>query len=1825
MITFNQNFYNRLAINIKSIRLAVKINNTTAPFWVVSHSDVTPNDALPVFNMLKNLETNGSTIEQEYGFASIGGGALNVLDNDNTFSQHLKTISDADDSLYFDKAQIYLGEEQLSFVDYEIQETLLVKSVDNSFDVYNLGLQDLQRLIKTNIAKPKNDTFVAVVDSGDNDVNLTFSTEMTDASPGKIKVGDSTKFERVEHDSYWQFDPSETVGYIKIKSVRASGQDSYEIFKFTGTDGVDPNILTGVVRSQFGTKPVKADKESEISIEEVVYIDLPTPKFLNAMMLGSLIDQPGQSLPSHWHLGLDSSLVDTASIQLIGEDVWQIRQQFIDLQESAAKDLIYGEVNSPSGCFFRINNNGEFSLTRYSKSIQNSPADIVVSKDEILDFSNLERRTNKLVNRFSFQWEWRPDLDRFRRYYLFVDGWSANKFKYTSPIKKWQLRGIRNTGRTQLTALANFAESVRNRTSVPFVNPTLTVPLRLGLGLELGDKVNVSVDDYPDFPLSSSELNATMEVVGINKKYLSNRVELSLFASSEPIKPIEFQIDGVGDVTRPVATIDTTNYTDITSYLPGGSFTDSGGTVTITQDVTITGSTLASSSAYFVCNGNLTVNSGITVTIEGETVVLYVTGDTNLSSATVDGKPTGASGGARRYFGGTDTANPGITVDGNGVVTQVISTSRVARSNTNVENLNLFVDENNVLQGLPTDTATGQHDDLGGSDGSDGPNSNVPGAPLDTVFGTLGGAGGTGFVLITRALFTDINTDIITSGGDVVRANTEVENGVTYYGAIGGAGYPGVFACLITDPSVPLPDLDGKHLGLVGGTTQKNAQTGESIVPDLDFRFGSFSSTGPAYTPSSGTTIGPNARFAQRYFDADLSESCRLIKYLGQEQVQDDVPGTDEIGDALGVTLSFTQLLNTPPTPAGNQGVITVNATPTPGDTFFSYAYIEYRLSDQPWYPLVYSNNTESSTSHLTMDGATYEFRATSYNTEGVAGAITEDSFTVSIISRTSGETDTSDPEVSIADPTNLRLSNSVGSSGGDLLDWKGSDAEFVWDKGSLSVGGDIIDPEDVIDYFHAGYKVWIRKQSDNSLLRERHVTDSNFIYTLEDNLLDTAGSPERQIRIEVQALANTGNHSNVITLDVENPATAAITNVQFSYSSGGVTVTYDPVVDQDFIGVRYDGQLYSGSSFQIPFPASRSETLDFISVDQFGDGATANIAYTKTVPAAVTGVVLEASLDTISGRFILPDDDYVVGTDLYFETGTPVDVYSTGTVSRINGNTFTLGGLSSDTTYTIGIKTVDQYGDGGQITQIGITTNTLDTGTLGLGPWATRTTPVDATFISSNMDNDSIASQQIISVAAGRIAAGNVEVGINLGDPLADAIVLDGTNGKIQALSGANGVEIEASTGLIKSVNSGYQATVGPISVPAESANPLIISANSGSTYAFWIDSAGNAELKNVTLTSASFVGATSGYSTLTDRPNNLSDINSGEGTKLTGIETGATQNTGALADKNTADYSTDVSGTKPPTDADNTETAIESTTSISSGGVFVDGANGGFYVGSQTFGASGIQIERDSSDAQAYIGDGSDDYIQYDVTNGWQLGPDVTNNSGLSWSKSKLFFYELAYEHNTVRANPVVGNVEYTYGTEGVKVRPDDNNVAATGYIAATIGSQSVILPSSGRFNPGTMDWRGKLSFKLKCNAAGNQPDYVWAGFGEDVDSVTASTTNSYVGLRIGLTSGGNMEIYAAIIDTGTVTLKTPVYSSGIANATGWFVLYVKKVGSSFTVSIHEDDFYTTAIRTWTFTDTLPDQETLLGSVSLTMQSTNSTRTNREVTLYDQMVQEL
>ena len=155
-----------------------------------------------------------------------------------------------------------------------------------------------------------------------------------------------------------------------------------------------------------------------------------------------------------------------------------------------------------------------------------------------------------------------------------------------------------------------------------------------------------------------------------------------------------------------------------------------------------------------------------------------------------------------------------------------------------------------------------------------------------------------------------------------------------------------------------------------------------------------------------------------------------------------------------------------------------------------------------------------------------------------------------------------------------------------------------------------------------------------------------------------------------------------------------------------------------------------------------------------------------------------------------------------------------------------------------------------------------------------------------------------------------------------------------------------------------------------------------------------------------------------------------------------------GALASEDSVAYA-DTTGTKPPSDADKTQTALEASTTMGAGTLHLNGTSANIAIGAATTWASnGIQLQYNSGTPRAHIGS-TTNYIRYDgtnlivATNAIGSGSSIGTNSVAFGSSSNAFGY-----------SSVAIGVSTTSNYNSVAI---GNATSATGYSSVAIGTDT------------------------------------------------------------------------------------------------------------------------------------------------------------------------
>ncbi len=263
------------------------------------------------------------------------------------------------------------------------------------------------------------------------------------------------------------------------------------------------------------------------------------------------------------------------------------------------------------------------------------------------------------------------------------------------------------------------------------------------------------------------------------------------------------------------------------------------------------------------------------------------------------------------------------------------------------------------------------------------------------------------------------------------------------------------------------------------------------------------------------------------------------------------------------------------------------------------------------------------------------------------------------------------------------------------------------------------------------------------------------------------------------------------------------------------------------------------------------------VNVCGFFSVGSATVTATNDPPPLPNNLDVSGGYEIMSVNFDPPSDPDFENVRVWIGETSNFVRDNTTLIAALKGGPIAISGLVTGKTYYVRVASYDAWGEG---TLSGLYTVTMSTLPIpSLSAWATKVDPIDAQFIEDHVDDDSIVSTKIANLTAAKLTAGTI-----------NAVIGIGSTGIIQHYSNSNS----------------YRVTVGPVAIPGSTNGVSMFSFLNGTNpiVAFYED--GTAVFKGKIIVQ----NGSTGYNYLTDRPTSLAGINSTEGTKLTGIQAGAT-----------------------------------------------------------------------------------------------------------------------------------------------------------------------------------------------------------------------------------------------------------------------------------------------------------------------------------------------
>lgn len=697
--------------------------------YFTSHSDAPLPESVTSYDGILNRWTNTTQgLQPEKANASIGDISFSLTDKDQTIRELLAVKYTFGYSLKGKRIRAYMAYKGMAWSDATLVQTQIIDVIDTKDGEYHFKCSDVQRFLRKKIFTLKTTTIQS-------DISSTSTT---------ISVAATTEFEMVAHGSSYSDAPNATVGYVKIDD---------EIIRYSGKTST---TFTGCVRGVLNTKAAShkvgsSSVDRRTKVEEVVYLEMPAPKLIYALLTGSLYGQ-GASLPEHWSAGIDPAYIRDASFTGIGDDFWNTANdlaglpcRFVGEKEQDAKKFIETQLLLMIGCYMPVHGDGALGLRRMVNVLPDAPYVAELTVDNTVSYSKLTHNLPEIKNHISIGWNWESTKEEYTRHNVLIDGDSVAVYGQ-SDLHKLNFKGLHGSLHTSKTIDSLF-ERLRDRfTSEPLL---INVAGFFSLNnIEIGDIVYLKNEHIQDY-IDNSTVNRSYEVQRISVDWFTGKVSLSLFGSTlKPSPKILSETEQVADDSW--YTSAGTNISTLSGYANGA----------LTSSVSIGGNAnLQSAGAIYYHDGDLTINGGVNLNIS-ENIQLRVKGFLTVNG-TINGKGAGHTAANQRGYVGSAKAQGGIytAFAVSGTSTDV---APVAGIHSAAPELAL-VYKNSALTGLPTD--------LRGTTGSDGGTASLisfGGFPSEHQSGGAAGNSGAGLCIISKGLAFGVSGKIDVSGNDGV-------------------------------------------------------------------------------------------------------------------------------------------------------------------------------------------------------------------------------------------------------------------------------------------------------------------------------------------------------------------------------------------------------------------------------------------------------------------------------------------------------------------------------------------------------------------------------------------------------------------------------------------------------------------------------------------------------------------------------------------------------------------------------------------------------------------------------------------------------------------------------------------------------------------------------------------------------------------------------------------------------------------------------------------------------------------------------------------------
>lgn len=1225
--------------------------------YFTSHADVIGLAGEAVYSgVLTTAAGTSQKLDPLKANSEIGTISFGILDDGLTELQKAKLGEGK--GLRGKTVRFYVGFSGLDWNEYILATTQIVDSVSYEDNAYRFKTADIQRALRedifteveTNLAEsigPRS-SYVRVQSTANLQMVLHPNVEGA-LFPGKrvglVEIeGDDDDFEVIAYDEIVDgrlevaSTRTTTVGLtISLNSnVRLADASGFrnrgwgviisngvrQPFTWTGKNG---NTLTGCeghggalpgaeVRDVWGrgalhTPVLSVDLSSDDvadsapTVREFIYLEMPGPMAMYALLTGSLYGYPGETLPSHWHLGISPEFVRTADFLNIGDDLWDAEDRnqglivrFERLEEEDGKKFIEEQLARLMGLYMPIDSQGQIGLRRITGVLSDGGYARRLTEDHVVSAGALEHDMGALTNEIYVSWGWSIFDERFTRLNPFIDLESIDVHGRNDPLEL-EFRGLHGN-RYSRDTIVDLLNGLRDRYAGPPLRLTLTLTPDQN-DLEVGDIVRVDIISIKDYTGTAEDghLNRNFEIQRVQTDWKTGDVRVTLFGSSQPAAEL---LPSQSGTAIPDAAYE--RGTEISPDNFPGKVTRTGEVTRIVGDITLAGdANLDQDGAFFWTPSDLFIEAGVRVTVHSN-VGLLVRGFFACNGE-IDGVGRGKigalgctaweagrgvfwSGNLGSVWNGINKGAPGyIDIQSSpqgGLGIYYHSNDRPYLEH--VDSDATMSREGAVVRGQVSSVPASLKPrfspvvalplDLRGGSGSGGGVSGVRTIGNDNIYlegGAIGGDGGAGLMIVSRGAQIGQQGRINLSGTAGAAGKTVTYGDSKVATGSGGPGGPGACVFFIDGVGNNPPTLtSGRCVANGGDLTWSGVRwNGDYARADKSPHYWS-AGHGPA--PMGGDLEDYGARGAVMW-----EAAFRVITLAPPAPVEPEEPPT--AGDPLRLVLA--ELTNTPRSANANLSTIEVAAIPPADDAGYSYSLVEYRpKGSSGWFEV--GPASPEATFVVPSDGETYEVRARGVSKSGRVNpaGVTAEITTTHV--RAPGD-DSDNPEDNPDDVVPAPPVNGLElfEQGNDAV-FGGRDAKFVWRKTSVtewyemgqegrqgaSSGG--------LDQYFRDYQVevWADVAGSLSLVRTEWVNDPQFVYTYEKNAEDHARETDsvgawRAFEVRVYCRGRQNQISaEPAKLAVENPP-PALPVLLVSAGFRTIQVDFDLPEDLDYRDLR--------------------------------------------------------------------------------------------------------------------------------------------------------------------------------------------------------------------------------------------------------------------------------------------------------------------------------------------------------------------------------------------------------------------------------------------------------------------------------------------------------------------------------------------------------------------------------------------------------------------------------------------------------------------------------